>query len=145
MKQEIAERWIAALRSGQYRQAVNYLTHLSGPRDEHGRIICSHCALGVLVDLYQQETGELNPWPNIDGDAVSYQDEVTEKYSALCLPSQVMRWAGIWNNRGTFKNALIVSVNEGLMLCYSVTSLNDEARLDFDAIADIIQDYYEEL
>lgn len=145
MKQEIAERWIAALRSGQYRQSVNYLTHLSGPRDEHGRITCSHCALGVLVDLYQNETGELNPWPNIDGDAVSYQDDVTGRYSALDMPSQVMRWAGMRNNRGTFKDALLVSVDEGSVLCYSVVALNDEARLDFNQIADIIENHQEEL
>ena len=145
MNREIAERWIAALRSGQYRQAVNYLTHLSGPRDEHGRIICSHCALGVLVDLYQQETGELNPWPNIDGDAVSYQDEVTGKYSALCLPSQVMRWAGMQDRRGKFKDALLVSVDEGSVLCYSVVALNDEARLDFNRISVIIENHQEEL
>lgn len=145
MKQEIAERWIAALRSGQYRQAVNYLTHLSGPRDEHGRIICSHCALGVLVDLYQNETGELNPWPNIDGDAVSYQDEVTEKYSALVLPTQVVRWAGMRSSHGSFREQLFIEVDGRAAVCNSVTSLNDEARLDFNQIADIIENHQEEL
>ncbi len=43
MKREIRDKWVAALRSGRYKQAVNYL------RVTRRGSTC-HCALGVLAE-----------------------------------------------------------------------------------------------
>ena len=46
MKQEIKEKWVSALRSGEYKQGKEGL-----------RIYNEFCCLGVLCDLYIKETG----------------------------------------------------------------------------------------
>lgn len=57
--QELREKWLAALRSGDYRQARGDLRKRNG---EHG---LGHCCLGVACDLKDPE-GWLHP---ADGDA----------------------------------------------------------------------------
>lgn len=44
MKQDIKERWVAALRSGEYKQGDGQLRCISDSSS-------SHCCLGVLTDL----------------------------------------------------------------------------------------------
>lgn len=46
MKKEIADRWVAALESGEYKQGQRRL-----------RCNDEYCSLGVLCDLYSKETG----------------------------------------------------------------------------------------
>lgn len=50
MNPEIKQRWVAALRSGEYKQAHHKLA------DAHG----GYCCLGVLCDLYAKENGMHN-------------------------------------------------------------------------------------
>lgn len=47
MDQKVKEKWVAALRSGEYEQTKSCLQDLSG-----------FCCLGVLTDLYIKETGD---------------------------------------------------------------------------------------
>jgi hypothetical protein len=77
MKAEIKEQWIAALRSGEYRQGMAALK-----RD--GRF----CCLGVLCDLHAKETG--GRWA---GSMDGYEGE--ERYQGCWgdLPSGVAEWA----------------------------------------------------
>ena len=75
MKQEIKEKWVAALRSGEYRQTRSTL------RDEKG-----FCCLGVLTDLYLKENNK--EWVLINTH-YSFDDE------NLLLPQQVQEWADI--------------------------------------------------
>lgn len=73
MNPEIKQRWVAALRSGEYKQGRNFLF-----RD--GR----HCCLGVLCDLYTKETGIA--WTAPSGQS---------------LPSEVIKWSEVasWSPR----------------------------------------------
>jgi hypothetical protein len=50
MDSDIKERWVAALRSGQYEQGVGYLTYKL--EDEVNR----YCCLGVLCDILSDES-----------------------------------------------------------------------------------------
>jgi hypothetical protein len=47
MNPQVKEKWIEALRSGEYKQTTRYLRTKDG-----------YCCLGVLMDLYLKETGK---------------------------------------------------------------------------------------
>lgn len=51
MKQDIKERWLAALESGEYKKGKNYMRAQIGQE-------YTYCCLGVLTDLYCKETGD---------------------------------------------------------------------------------------
>lgn len=142
MKREIAMRWIAALRSGEYRQTNDKLCRIYNEGTQ-----CSHCAMGVLADLYQRETGELNTWPNKDGYGnVSFKDETNGTWSSIFIPTEVKQWAGIRNGLGAFKESQWIDTEDrGSLCCTSVVALNDDARLPFTDIADIIEQNWEDM
>lgn len=110
---ENRKKWIAALRSGEYEQGVEYL--------------CSdgkYCCLGVLCSVYERETGEKLP------KAGSYYDVSEETLSEL---PQVQEWVGLRHYQGSF--ALSAPTPTHLL-----TALNDDfAEYDFNKIADLIE------
>lgn len=67
MNPEIKQRWVAALRSGEYKQGHKFLFR-------NGR----HCCLGVLCDLYTKETG------------IAWTAPLSRT-----LPLEVVKWAGV--------------------------------------------------
>jgi len=75
MKKEIAELWITALKSDEYKQTRGTL------KDEKG-----YCCLGVLCDLYLKEKDTL--WE----DLVSLR--------AKYLPKEVREWSGVQSSAG---------------------------------------------
>jgi hypothetical protein len=74
MNPDVYEKWVGALRSGEYPQAIGRL-HYNG----------KFCCLGVLCKLHSQETGQV--WV---GDTY-----LGEKHY---LPQAVVEWAGLDNN-----------------------------------------------
>ena len=117
MKADVAERWIAALRSGEYEQGRFQL------QPELGR----YCCLGVLCDLAAQDgVGE---WEETPGSRwVRFTTD--NSYSTLSEP--VMKWAGI-------KTAHARIPGGG-----DLTLLNDGGR-SFEYIASVIEDNVEAL
>ncbi len=78
MHQEIAQKWTAALRSGEYKQTKHQLKTCDN----------RFCCLGVLCNLYQKENG---------GEWTGYG------YFLGCgqiLPPEVVDWAGMKSRRG---------------------------------------------
>lgn len=117
MKPEIAILWTAALRSDQYKQAVEFLNDGQG-----------FCCLGVLCDLHRKAAPE-NRW--VEG---SYFDEDTE------LPEEVRQWAGM-NGRGALPEAVYLNdQSSGNHLAL----LNDKGMM-FKQIADVIEKYKDAL
>jgi hypothetical protein len=86
VNQEIKNRWIDALRSGDYEQGKNYLCNRNG---SGGR---EWCCLGVLTDLYQKET---NNKLIATGDNPCTFGAVMYGNSCQFLPSEVHEWAGL--------------------------------------------------
>jgi hypothetical protein len=76
MKPEIKEKWLAALRSGDYWQTQEALKDCIG-----------FCCLGVLCDIHKKETGTTQ-WLD-GGHSDLYLGERTH------LPSAVQEWAGL--------------------------------------------------
>ncbi len=82
MKQEIAKQWVAALRSGQYRQGTGRL-----------RTDNKFCCLGVLCNLHAQA----HP-----GIAATQTDPNRYLNQSEELPTKVMKWAGMRSACGNF-------------------------------------------
>ena len=116
MKKEIAEKWVAALRSGEYKQLVGQLA--SAQRTEH-------CCLGVLCELAIKDDVDLVV-EDVDG-ATLYGGAQTS------LPSRVLNWAGMSSKVGEF--------NDG---SEHLAAAND-VGVPFATIADTIERRWEEL
>jgi len=135
MKKNIAEKWVKALRSGNYNQGYEYLCHKG-----------NYCCLGVLCELYVKDTGDSSfrtegsdsGW-NADYSFFGEEHEI--------LPAQVIDWAGIReeNHSGTFvvdKCFYTLSVwNDGSGTDYEANYV-DGKEGTFENIADAIEKYY---
>lgn len=115
MKKEIADMWVAALRSGNYKQGINRL------RNENNEF----CCLGVLCDISEKgKWASLNHFPfYTDGN----------DWSSFSLPEGIRIWAEI-----SVKNP---SVKVGLDE-YTLSHLND-GGISFEEIANYIEKYWE--
>lgn len=114
MKPKVKEKWLEALRSGEYKQTKKHL------RDENG-----FCCLGVLCDIHAKETG--GEWLGGD-DAYTYQD-----WGGI-LPPSVMEWAGLDGADADLPE----TVRVGYETCGTLSSVND-AGASFERIATIIE------
>lgn len=127
MYRDIWEKWIQALRSGEYPQGVGELRKVdifAAP----GENKFDYCCLGVLCDLHSKETGI--DWVNNDG-AWEYQGN-----SGL-LPTLVAEWAGVskkfvLGNGGLNEFDILIGME-------TVSHLNDNLDLTFPQIADLIE------
>jgi hypothetical protein len=76
MNPQIKQKWVSALRSGDYKQTQNRL------HNEYG-----FCCLGVLCDLYRKEN-QLE-WQHNEVDGYLYGNH------RFIPPSSVVEWSGI--------------------------------------------------
>ena len=77
MNQQVKEKWLSALRSGDYKQTKSCLHKGDG-----------FCCLGVLCDLYGKENDV--EWKLVDaGIYYEFQDK------KAILPHSVIEWAGV--------------------------------------------------
>jgi hypothetical protein len=77
MNEQVKQKWVDALRSGDYQQGQCYLRTNSG-----------FCCLGVLCDLYGKENNV--EW-NLANNGHNYEFQEFESY----LPSSVRKWADL--------------------------------------------------
>lgn len=115
MKEEIKEKWVAALRSGDYQQGTGYLHRTDGGQDQY-------CCLGVLCEL-----------AIADGIPVDVHKVPTGGYYQYggkdsFLPREVIAWAGMEGNDDP-------EVHED----GSLSILNDTGH-SFAKIADLIEE-----
>lgn len=117
MNPEIKEKWLTALRSGDYKQGKGWLCRVE--RDDSK----TYCCLGVLTDLYIQEMGF--EWER--GVSCLYFDE-----RAAVLPPSVMNWSSV-SDSGLFYGE---EGEEG-----ELTSVNDTSD-NFDKVIQIIEEKF---
>ena len=117
-----AKKWVAALRSGKFRQGRGRLAK----RDKSKHI--QYCCLGVACRVYEQETGKTISMNGTRcGDEVKFFDG-----EADLLPSSVADWLNIKDSSGDFGTT-------------SLMSLNDKSKLSFKEIADEIERHEKDL
>lgn len=131
MKREIAEKWIAALNGGEFKQAKEVL------RDGTDK----YCCLGVLCELYRRETGQ-GEWdgPGFLSDS-NFSCGSQADYSGSNLPEGVRQWAGMKTCSGTYGYYPFGINKEHKSLVY----LNDHANFKFSGIASFIEKNWETL
>src|SRR3954467_3257157 len=93
---EVRAKWVAALRSGEYKQTKSYL------HDEQG-----YCCLGVLCDLAVKDGLIAEPrklsdnrflYDRTNGTNVDNHGDV----GYAVLPRKIREWAGLCSNNGAF-------------------------------------------
>lgn len=129
MNGRVKELWLAALRSGKYEQTTNML-HLK--IDGKSKF----CCLGVLCEI---ASTELDITVEEKKDKVFYDNEFN------ILSNKILKWAGLPRNIGDplipkrdlpeIKGVIFGGSNSLI----SLGLLNDDYRLSFDKIADIIE------
>lgn len=110
MNNEVKAKWIAALRSGEFKQGQRYLAY-----ENEGSIY--HCAIGVLCELAHRE-GIVSR--TIDEHGYYYYDN-----KGSFPPDRVMEWAGITSFPRINGKAIVF--------------MNDDYGLSFSEIADQIE------
>lgn len=117
MRKEVKDKWLAALRSGEYKQGKNQL--IDGD---------NYCCLGVLCDIHSK---------TVKKKGVRFKDNMYFDgiyYNTIELTERVQKWAGINSELGTFK------YKNGKQS--SLASLNDDKGKSFKEIANIIEKYF---
>ena len=137
MKSSIKEMWVNALLSGDYPQTTEVLRSNDG-----------YCCLGVLCDLYAQETNQ--NWQGkqyIDSDVVDVTETEISEFNfdsfyfndeLELLPSSVVEWAGIDNPNPSV--GIEYTTDDGLYMEYVELSQLNDTGYDFKQIAQYIQD-----
>lgn len=121
MNPEVKDKWVKALRSGDYKQTSGQL------RDHNG-----YCCLGVLCELYREET-KRGGWDKLQRDQASTPVRVGYKvggYMSVVLPPpSVIGWSGLGSSNPEVKfDGKVTSLPE----------LNDSGKT-FEEIADVIE------
>jgi hypothetical protein len=129
MKKKYADAWIAALRSGEYKQGKGNL------RDMDNKF----CCLGVLCDIVKDEIGL--EWRVVDTSIYSIGHELN------VLPIAVQDRLDMKTAGGRFSHSLNnphVMVH-GMYPAVDLWQLNDAAGYSFEQIADVIEKTWEDL
>ena len=122
-----AQKWVDALRSGEYKQTRESLRNDEGNEPKF-------CCLGVACDLYAKETN-VDGWQKIEtGVNTLYKFVSEESSSEAALPRPVAEWLGLNSVEGEFDPELA-----GLRVCTLIALNDDRDRYDFKKIADIIE------
>jgi hypothetical protein len=114
---EVRAAWVAALRSGQYRQTTHRLK-----RQVKGSV--HHCCLGVLCEI-AAEAGL------VDITSSGYLPRDGGDLAESLLPSNVRQWAGLLSDGGCLR--------EQQWHLNTLSRLNDNGRYTFEQIADVIE------
>ena len=127
-QKNIVKRWVAALRSGEYRKGTGALRTKGKTRD-------SFCCLGVLCDLAVKAKVIKAPEDGDEvGDYFSYNNETD------ILPAVVRDWAGLLDYAGagaftrekTGEGLDLIELNDG-------SDISDVKPQSFAKIADLIE------
>jgi len=119
MNPEVKQKWLTALRSGEYKQSQQKLKTTEG-----------YCCLGVLCDIHAKEG--LGEWVD-KGEHFSYRGLQETQTLNGTLPVSVRGWAGI-----SYNGQLNTNVEDK----HSLIALNDFSGYDFNEIAEVIEEQF---
>jgi hypothetical protein len=115
MNKEVKEKWLEALRSGEYEQGRERLR--SGDK---------FCCLGVLCEIYRKDMDN-GEWRTYDKDDILFQTGATSKFGTL--PRVVINWSELPDDNPNVTHDGMVN---------TLASLNDNGE-SFETIADVIE------
>jgi len=142
MDQSIKEKWVEALRSGDYEQGEGALRQKDKKNGSN-----KYCCLGVLCDIVEEEVeGGWRTWSDVtyqfaayNADEESY-DSARENKSVEFLPRFVREHAGLESGE---PDVLVNDASGERKMTATLTALNDGldkfGQHSFDEIADAIE------
>lgn len=138
MNKEIKERWIAALRSGEYSQSSGYLSTDEG-----------YCCLGVLCEIALQDQVVIKTKDSSIDEHFVYTSKIdpVDRDTGV-LPLAVVAWSGMPNrnpNITSTKEEVSPNIfsefgNEYNEVTATLAGFNDNGAT-FEQIADLIEKY----
>lgn len=134
MKNNVATKWIKALRSNKYHQGKDYLKKVSKGKTKH-------CCLGVLCELYNAEMKK-NKKKTLKEKNLDFY--VQFNGDATILPTVVKKWAGLKSLEGALPRKYYINKDGTVHNPFDLAGANDEGK-KFKTIANIIQKYWKEL
>lgn len=153
MHEPIMRRWVEALRSGKYEQthqklrnATMDLTNPDGPLVPGPRF----CCLGVLCDLFIEDHPGRAEWFIHDTECL-FKLNSPNWTAAACLPDEVRKWAGMFDQfglpvtveaRSSLEN---VRLADGGKLGYCTLAGANDHSLPFPQMADFIETHWQDL
>ena len=121
MNKLIADKWVKALRSGEYTQGTDRLQSSYG-----------FCCLGVLCKV-----GEL------EGVEVIKNEHIGQiEGSELISQEAIKEWSGIKTNTC---ESYVIPTKTNKINQRNLAYLNDSGEYDFNKIADLIEEHWEQL
>ena len=120
MDKKIAKKWVAALRSGDYKQAKGQLRTSDN----------SFCCLGVLCNLHAEDHPKI---------AREQTDPIRYISQKDILPDAVCSWSGMESKAGYAYN-IKIGTRE-----YTTLAEANDAGATFEQIANWIEKHYEDL
>jgi hypothetical protein len=124
MDPNIKTLWVNALRSGQYKQISGRLCKVVNGD-------ACYCALGVLCDIHRVYHRNNGSEIAFDWDANHYDRKWTYLGADTALPETVREWAGLSSHDP------VVVFDDGE--ASSIADMNDQLKLSFNDIADLIE------
>jgi hypothetical protein len=114
MNKEVKEKWLAALRSGEYKQGRHALKQDN-----------NFCCLGVLCDIYSKEK-------NVPWEKLGNYDNILD--SKTILPDKIKSWAELPEQDPSVDTNIDIDIEKE-----TLSGLNDIYHYNFNRIADIIE------
>lgn len=119
MNKEWKDKWVAALRSGEYKQGIEALRYTSHAPGNLFEDVKAYCCLGVLCDLVAKEYPDQFYW---EDDIFHFKKDGRVYEESYVLPG-----------------AVIDIVGEPSIFPQTLMSYNDNARYSFNKIADLLE------
>jgi hypothetical protein len=134
MKADIKERWLKALRSGEYSQTPGQLGVETFDNEDNAN---GYCCLGVLCEIAVEDkivTREVTPTGTVK--YIASDDDVQQ----MVLPQAIVAWAELeGENPSLDTDGFEVEVDNQIRDNTTLSELNDYAKWNFDQIADFIE------
>lgn len=128
MNPEVKQKWIDALRSGNYEQGSEKLRTVNG-----------YCCLGVLCDIYAQENNTQWKFSGNEETNLQPMDYWYFLDQSEFLPQSVMNWAGLGTHNPSVRVYCEDSDGEDERYYNDEIANVNDSGYSFSQIADIIQ------
>jgi len=138
MNKEWKDKWVAALRSGEYTQGYNYLKLTNTDK-----VKSCFCVLGVLCDLWLKEEKKAQ-WTELPSQEQEKEHGLTAfgLHGKSILPYMLCEEIGLLGEFGThYQNpdVCIASEDPAEPNLVSLAEANDDYMLTFGQLADLIE------
>lgn len=121
MKARVKKLWVAALRSGKFKQAKGQLVEIKNGN------VKGFCCLGVLCHLHSLAHPKL---------ARQYAGKENYLGEDAFLPKEVMEWAGLTSNDG---GTVVIDRHSGVLTFHNDGDSHRRRRAPFKKLADAIE------